>query len=70
MNRNVSSNMFSGSIENSTWLCDTITLDMSNNLINCPLLSCCSDEGNGGCVMTPEEPCYSSPSPNFNPTRQ
>ena len=57
-NRDVSDNFFRGSIANNSWLCNVENLDMSFNYIDCPLLSCCSETVNGGCVMSPEIPCY------------
>jgi len=55
---NVSHNFLSGNIDQNDWICSVTDLDMSYNYISCPLPSCCSQEGNGGCVMNPEYPCY------------
>ena len=46
------------SLEYNTWICDVKILNMSDNFISCPLPSCCSEEGNGGCVMNSNNPCY------------
>ena len=54
----MSHNYLSGTIENDDWLCEVKSLDMSDNFIYCPLLSCCSEKGNGGCVMNSKFPCY------------
>ena len=64
-NRNASHNLLSGRIDRYEWLCPLHHLDLRDNLIECPLLSCCSEKGNGYCVMQPDIPCYSpfSPSP-------
>ena len=53
----MSHNFLNGSIEDDQWLCSIENLDLRDNMIACPLLSCCSKEGSGLCEQ--ETPCSS-----------